>query len=246
VKAIRRIAEATAARDVRLVIASLAVAPAGAGPEFRETDPYDGQQTAAGRLVDAWESEAEALRKASWNVALVRLGLVAADTRILGELVRLARRGIVPNLKGTLIPTIAAEDAAAMLVGILQQRAMVGLVYGVAPTPVKGEAVMTALRALSPLPRPLIWPLRLLRRRLGLALALLACRRHIVPNVLIEAGASFTAVDPTERIAETIASHSVRRTTRRPPPEPPIAPARLMPEATPATTGEPLALRRQP
>jgi NAD dependent epimerase/dehydratase family enzyme len=197
-------------------------------------------------LVTTWEAETEALHEAGRNVAVVRLGLVAADTSILGELARLARLGIVPNLKGVLVPAITLEDAAAMLAGILQQRTIVGLVHGVAPSPAKGEAIMAALETLTPLPRPIVLPLRLLRRRLGLALALLACQRQVVPDVLMQAGANFATVDPTDHLTQAITSHATPRTSRQPPPEPPRAPTAPPSGATSASDGEPVTLTHRP
>jgi len=246
VNAIRRIGKATAGKDVRLVVTSLAIAPVGAGPQFGETGARGAEQSAIGRLVTTWEAEAEALHEAGRNVAVVRLGAVATETSILSELARLARIGMVPNLKGMLVPAITLEDAAAMLAGSLRQRSIVGPVHGVAPSPVKGEAIMAALQTLVPLPRPLVLPRRLLRRRLGLALALLGCQRQIVPDVLMRAGANFAVTDPTHHLINAITSSATPRTSRQPPPEPPSAPAVLLSDATPTTKGEPITLTRQP
>jgi NAD dependent epimerase/dehydratase family enzyme len=245
VNAIRRIGKATTT-DARLVIASLALAPAGTGPQFGEADARGAELAARDRLITTWEAEAEALHEAGRNVALVRLGLIAADTGILSELARLARLGIAPNLKGALVPAITLEDAATMLVGILQQRTIVGLVHGVAPAPAKGEAVMAALETLTPLPRPITLPRRLFRRRLGLVTGLLACQRQIVPDVLMQAGANFAVTDPTDRLTQTITSYAPHRTSHQPPPEPPSAPAVPLSGASPATDGEPVTLTHRP
>jgi NAD dependent epimerase/dehydratase family enzyme len=224
-QSIRWFGDAIAHGNQRLVMTSLAIAPASPGEPLREEDAAGAQQSPLGNLVAEWESEMRALAGGGRNAAIVRLGLVASDGPVLRELARLARVGIVPNLKGSLIPAIGLEDAAAMLSGMLQQRSIHGLVHGVAPVAVKGEAVMAVLRALSPLPRPLIVPLAFLRRRLGLAVTLLGCRREIIPNVLLRAGADFAAPDPTKQLVEALADLSASRATRAPPPEPPTRPS---------------------
>jgi len=204
-------------------VASLAMAPAGPGEPLHEdaaaTAPYSPQA----RVVTAWETEALSLRGGERSVAIVRLGLVAADSYVVRELVRLARIGIVPNLKDALIPAIGLEDAAKMLVGVLQQPAIEGLVHGVAPSPVKGEAVMAALRTLSPVAKPLMLPLSLLRRRLGLAVALLGCKRQIIPQALQQAGADFGAPDPTEQLVQVFSRLGGGEATCSPSPEPSLA-----------------------
>jgi NAD dependent epimerase/dehydratase family enzyme len=83
-----------------------------------------------------------------------------------------------------------------MLSGLLQQRGLEGLIHGVAPEPVKGEALMQLLRRHAPGGRAVAVPISLLRRRLGLAAAILSCHRQIVPDRLEGAGAAYSSPDP--------------------------------------------------
>lgn len=251
--ATRRIIEAAAGRDVRLVVASLAHASAGPGEPIDESSAIGPHETPEARFVNEWEREAFAARRQGASIAIVRLGLVTADSCVLQELIRLSRMGLVANLKGTLIPAISLEDAAGVLVEMLQERAIAGLVHGVAPTPARGDAIMAALRSLAPVPMPLVLPLSLLRPRLGLAMPLLACRRKIVPDVLLRAGAGFAAVDPTERLVQTIARMAASRATHDASPRlPPRTSSRAVPDIKPGIPipredeDEPVVLRPQP
>jgi NAD dependent epimerase/dehydratase family enzyme len=192
----RKLVEALQARPLRLVVASVAIAPGEAGPPVTEETPAAAKPSLLERDIRSWEAEALAAEASGASVAVVRLGLIATPGEPLAALLALARRGIAPGLKGALIPAIALEDAVAMLTGLLQHRALTGLIHGVAPEPVAGEHLMRALRRYAPTGRALAVPVSLLRRRLGLAAAILSCHRRIVPERLANAGADFAAPDP--------------------------------------------------
>ncbi|MGE0767711.1 MAG: NAD-dependent epimerase/dehydratase family protein [Hyphomicrobiaceae bacterium] len=247
VTALRRIRDAFAGRQPRLVSVSMVIAPAGAGEPLHEAMAASGQSMPAGHAVATWEAEAQAAQREGSSVAIARLGLVATSNGILHELARLAKRGVVPNLKSSLIPAIALDDAAELLAGLLDARGIDGIVHGVAPSPVRGEAVMRALRALSPLPRPMIVPPSLLRRRLGLSLGLLGCRRRIVPEVLKQAGADFARPDPTEELIEAMSDLGSAMTSGSPPREAtPRSSPGIAVASSEQSAGERLAIRRPP
>jgi NAD dependent epimerase/dehydratase family enzyme len=192
----RRLVEALKGRPLRLVVASVAIAPGEAGPPVTEDAPPAATVSSLEQDICSWEAEAAAAATIGTSVAIVRLGLVAMPGGPLSALLALAKRGISPSLKGALIPVIAPEDAVAMLSGLLQHRGLEGLIHGVAPEPVKGELLMQMLRRHAPTGRALAVPISLLRRRLGLAAAMLSCHRRIVPQRLESAGAAYSSPDP--------------------------------------------------
>lgn len=200
----RRLAAALAGRNVRLVVASVAVAPDLAGPPVTEEMIATSEESKFEQVIRSWEIEATEAAELGTSVAIVRLGLIAMPTRPLSALVSLARRGLCPDLRGALIPAIALEDASAMLSGLLQHRRLEGVVHGVAPVPVTGEALMQILARHGPRGRVLPIPIRLLKRRLGLLSAILTCRRQVVPLRLEGAGAAFVSPDPIPALEQAI------------------------------------------
>ena len=208
----RGLAEALKRRQVRLVATSIAIAPAEAGPPVTEDLLPANATSSLERDIRSYEAELEAATGDGLSVAIVRLGLVAMRGGPLAALMALARRGLCPNLKGALIPAIAREDAVAMLAGLLQHRTLEGLIHGVAPMPVEGEALMAALRPHAPGGRFIAVPISLLRRRLGLAAALLSCHRQVVPQRLQAAGAAFAAPDPMPAFVDALTEIADART----------------------------------
>jgi hypothetical protein len=63
-------------------------------------------------------------------------------------------------------------------------------------------------------------PLSLLRRRLGLAAALLGSKRQIVSHVLMQKATAFDAPDPTEQLVQAILRFGGDEGISPPPPEP--------------------------
>ncbi|MEZ5815974.1 MAG: NAD-dependent epimerase/dehydratase family protein [Hyphomicrobiaceae bacterium] len=200
----RRIGEALGDRRFRLVVASLSLAPTGAAEQPTEASAHGAPATEIERAILTWEQAAHELAERGASVAIVRLGLVAGLGGPIAELTRLARLGIVPNLRGAVIPAIALSDAAEMLAGLLLHREIEGVVHGFAPEAVEGAALEASLARLSPVPFRPVLPLSMLRRRLGLATALLSSNRQVLPKALTEAGANFSAPDPTESVNEAI------------------------------------------
>ena len=200
----RRLVEALRGRGGRLVVASVAVAPGEAGPPVTEGASSDAIVSSLERDILSWEAEAAAGAADGMSVAVVRLGLIAMPSRPLATLVALAKRGLCPNLKGAMIPAIAPDDAVAMLSGLLQHRSLEGVIHGVAPEPVAGEVLMRALRRYAPGGRALTVPLSVLKRRLGLAAAMLSCHRRIVPQRLEMAGAAYFSPDPMSELERAL------------------------------------------
>ncbi len=209
VTATRRIAEALGKRRVRLVVASLAFAPTSSGGSVTENVADCAPATPGERAIMAWEAEARLAATTGASVAIVRLGLIAAaNGGPLHELIRLARRGIYPNLDGALIPAISLEDATAILIALLRQPHVEGLVHGVAPIPLAGEALSDALTKLSPIGKLPGLPVSLLGARLGLASLLLDCRQHLLSGVLQEIGFELSAPNPTASFMRALAGPS--------------------------------------
>lgn len=202
----RKLAEAIAGRQIRLIAASLAIGPDGDGGDVDEDTAASREPTALERAVAAWEAEVLAAAVTGNSVANVRLGLMAGAGCPLAELVALARNGIALDLRGALIPAIDVADAAAMLSGLLAHPHLTGTILGIAPEPVKGEALARLLAAASPLPAPLRLPKALLRHRLGSVMALVDNRRRMVPKRLIELGAEFAVPDPLPSLERAVAT----------------------------------------
>lgn len=225
--------EAIKGTGIRLVAASLALGGEGEGGEVPLTEADLSPPHAEGGMP--WEALLAVTEAEDANFAVVRFGLLAAPGAAVTSLVRMARVGIVVDLEGRFIPAIDPADAAALLSGLIDRRDMTGLFLGVAPVPVRGEAVASALAEASFLPfssRPLMLPAlltrRLLSRRVGLIAGLLTCGRPVRSLRLAEAGAQFTTPDPTDllrrAIADTIAGSSglrLRRAAMRKPPSMP-------------------------
>jgi NAD dependent epimerase/dehydratase family enzyme len=216
VNSTRRLVEALRDRPLRLVVTSVAIAPGEAGPPVTEDTPAAVAASSLEQGIRSWEEEAAAAAETGTSVAIVRLGLVATPAGPLAALLALARRGIAPSLKGAMIPAIAPEDAAAMLSGLLQHRALDGVIHGVAPKPVKGEVLMQALSRHAPTGRALAVPISLLRRRLGLVAAMLSCHRRIVPHRLESAGAAYSSPDPTAALERALQELAGSRQRMRP------------------------------
>jgi NAD dependent epimerase/dehydratase family enzyme len=198
----RRLVEALASQagPNRLVIASVALGLAGEGDAVSEAEVAEaGGTEAATQLSDTvhtWEEVALGSQASELSVAIVRLALVAGSGAPLSTLVALACRGVVADLRGSRIAAIDTADAAAMLSGLVQHPALTGRIHGAAPMVVKGDALTSALAALSPMPWLPYVPLALLGRTLGHAMPLLASRRPVRPARLLEAGADFSVPDP--------------------------------------------------
>ncbi len=197
---------------LRLDVASIAIAPAEGGAPVTEDTPSTAKPSSLERFIRSWEDEAAAAAGSGASVAVARLGLVAMPGGPLSALMALARRGLCPSLKGAVIPAIALDDAVAMLTGLLQHRALEGIIHGVAPEPLEGEVLMHALRRHAPGGRALTVPVSLLRRRLGLAAALLSCHRQIVPQRLAAAGTAYVSPDPTGAVEQAL--HEIRDSRR--------------------------------
>ncbi len=206
VNATRRLVAAIGTRPMRLVVTSMAL-PASSDATGAEGEAGAGRTHAgppiamAGRrsgwfdAVAAWEAEAQVAAGLGTSVAVVRLGLLAAPSGPLATLVRLARRGLGVDLTGAVVPAISLPDAAALLSGLVASRDLDGVLNGVAPEPVRGEALAETLAGLSPFGRIVPLPGRLLDRSLGLAMGLLKGRHPVTPHRLIAAGATFSQPD---------------------------------------------------
>lgn len=200
--AARRLAEALAGRGVRVVAVSLAVGGRDAGDPITEAAPRSAAPDAIERDVLAWEAEIMAVGD---RVANVRLGLLAVPGAPLAQLVALAQMGAVPDLRGMLVPAIDVADAAAMLSGLLSRPDLTGVIFGVAPEPVKGEDLGRLLAKAARFPLPVQLPKAILRRRLGHINALIDGRRRIVPQRLTDLGAEFTVPDPLPSLERAVA-----------------------------------------
>lgn len=216
VDATRRLVEAMSGRGLRLVMTSIALAPGEAGDAVTETTMQKGAPTSLERDIASWEAEALAAQAAGASVAIVRLGLIGMPGAPLAALLRLARWGVCPDLRGASIPAIALDDAAALLAGLVQHRALEGVLHGVAPEPVHGEALMRALRRYAPGGRALGVPVHLLSRQLGLTAALLSCHRPIQPMRLQSAGAAYVSPDPLPALEQALAEAADARRTASP------------------------------
>lgn len=204
---------ATACRDRarRIVIVSLALPFAGDGGVVTEASPRAAPTTALEQAAVAWEAAGNALAGAGHSVAIVRLGLLAGPGALLATLLRLQRRGFVPNLSGCLIPAIDPEDAAALLTGLASHPEMTGPLFGVAPEPIAGAALSAALAPLRRWPVALPVPARLVSARIGPLAALLLNRVRIVPQRLIDAGAGFRHPEPSASILSALAARGAAR-----------------------------------
>ena len=202
--ATRRLVAALAGGPIRLVVTSLALARQEPGEAVTEDTPPPSNPSPAERAVAAWEAEAMAATSAGASVAIVRLGLIAQPGGPLAALARMAGLGIGPAMHHSLISAIAIEDAVAMLSGLLQDRALEGLIHGVAPVAVPGAALTGLLRRISPMPTTLQLPTRLVGGSLGLTAQLVTGRRQVAPMRLVAAGASFAAPDPSASLERAL------------------------------------------
>lgn len=205
INATRRIAEAVGERRLRLVALSIAHAPRPAGEPLDEASASEAAPAGPAREVLAWEEEARKAAALGASLAIVRLGLLAAPEGPLAAMVGLARRGLFVNLKDRWVPAIALEDAAGMLAALANAPDIEGVIHGVAPTPVAGEALAGLLAAVNRLPARLPVPSGLVSRQLGFASLLLASSRPVAPQRLLEAGANFIVADPLPSLERCIA-----------------------------------------
>lgn len=203
-----KLVAALAGRPVRLVALSLAVPPPElpAGAEMTEATPPAARPTPFAADLLAAEAAALAGAEKGLSVAAVRLGLVLAPGEPWRRLVTLARLGLALPLAGARIPVIDADDAAAMLAGLLHRRDIAGVVYGVGPEPLAGAALVARLARLRKLPVGCPLPGAVAARLLGPLAPVLACRVRIVPRRLLEAGAQFAGADPLPGLERTLAA----------------------------------------
>jgi NAD dependent epimerase/dehydratase family enzyme len=187
---IERLGEAIAGRPLAIVAVSMLRPPTGA------------LETSADRL----DADLIALGRHGARVAVVQLGLVAGDGPVIEALVALARAGLVPDLRGAIVPAIDADDAAAMMIGLLGMPDQDGLIAAAAPVPVSGEALADLLRGACRTGLRIPVPMALAARYLGPAAPLFAGRTPVVPTRLIAAGARFAAPDPMASLASAIKS----------------------------------------
>lgn len=202
VNATRRLVAAIGAAPVRLVTTSMALPatdhdskPKGLLADGSPRLGSSGRSKERAASVAEWEAEAQTAAAHGASVAIVRLGLLAAPSGPLAALVRLARRGVGADLKGVMVPAITLPDAAALLSGLLANRDLDGVMDGVAPEPVRGDALALLMASLSPVGRIVPLPGRFLDRSLGLSMALLQGRQPLAPHRLLEAGAIFSQPD---------------------------------------------------
>lgn len=215
VESTRRLVAALHGRHMRLVVVSPAIGDGG-GRDGAEgavrPEPVEGLAPVE-RLL-AWEEIAldAGCDSDGPSVGVVQLGLLAHPSEPLATLVRLARIGVVPRLASAGIGAITPGDAAAMLSGLLARGDLSGVFWGVAPSPVSGQALAAALGQLRPaslpgaigLPAPLVrWTIA---RRLGPMAPMLTAERAVQPIRLLEAGASFETPDPTADLLAAIES----------------------------------------
>ncbi|MDX2156650.1 MAG: NAD-dependent epimerase/dehydratase family protein [Hyphomicrobiaceae bacterium] len=196
----QRLIEAMGGRNIRLIVTSVALPPR---PAAALAD------SAAGDIARPdlpWEADAAAGAAAGASVAIVRLGLIAAPGGPISALVSLAASGLKLDLARARIPAIDANDAAAMLAGLLAKPDMTGLFLGVAPEPARGDAVVDALQKAARFRSPVAIsaPRWLVVRRLGLLASLIQTETALSPGRLLAAGAHFTTPDPTPALVRAI------------------------------------------
>lgn len=202
---IERLGEAIAGRPVALVAASmLRPQTVAASTSAGESTGQPGAATAADRL----DADLIALGRHGARVAVVQLGLVAGDGPVIEALVGLARAGFVPDLRGAFVPAIDADDAAAMMIGLLGMPDQEGLIAATAPVSVPGEALAELLGGASRVGFRMPVPMTLTARYLGPAAPLFAGRSPVVPARLVAAGARFAAPDPLASLARAIKARS--------------------------------------
>ena len=210
-----RLAEGLAGRSWRLVLASVAPSSADAAGVLTEASPAPAKPSEAWSAVLAAEAAGQAARTAGASVAIVRLGCILSDEGIVARLAADAAQGFVASLHGARIPAIDPEDAAGLLAGLVDRADIEGVLHGVAPEPLPGEALTALLAALSPLPLPIPLGARALARRHGMAAPMLLGRARVVPQRLVEIGAAFMHPSPlprAERLIERLfADHAMRQ-----------------------------------
>jgi NAD dependent epimerase/dehydratase family enzyme len=136
---------------------------------------------------------------------------VAGDGPVIAALVALARAGFVPDLRGAIVPAIDADDAAAMMIGLLGMPDQEGLIAATAPVPVPGEALAELLGGASRIGFRMPVPMALVALHLGPAAALFAGRSAVAPQRLMTAGARFAAPDPLASLARAIKAQRLER-----------------------------------
>lgn len=196
-KLAERLAVAARNAALRLVVASVVLPPAARidGDVMSDQSPRVPPTTAFERDMLDVEAACNALASGGASLALVRFGILLDAGPLIADLVRLARRGQIPQLAGCQIPAIAPEDAAALVTGLIAHRDMTGPLIGVSPEPLKGDFLQTALTQHNRLPLALPTPAALVERHVGPLARLLYNRTQVVPQRLLDAGAGFSNVD---------------------------------------------------
>ena len=209
-----RLAErlAVAARNagLRLVVTSVVLPAFGksSGEVMTDQSPRSPPTTDFERDILDVEAACNALGSGGASLAIVRLGILLEAGPLLRDLVRLSQRGQIPHMAGTLIPAIDPDDAAALLTGLIAHRDMAGPLIGVAPEPLKGEFLQTALGHYNKLPLGLPAPAARVERRVGPLAHLLYNRTRIVPQRLLDAGAGFKNADLEASLTRALAAMS--------------------------------------
>lgn len=213
-----RLADALAGRDVRVVVPSVLIPPATASADTVVTDltarepPADEFERAC---LDV-EAAVGAVVGGSAGVAIPRFGLILDAGAMLDALIRNAVRGRLPRLEGARIPVIDPLDAAALISGLVAHRGLSGPVIAVAPEALSGEVLATALARFRRLPVVLPGARRTGLRSLGPLARLVVNRARVVPQRLIEAGATFQHPDAAQRLTGVLDEIASRAAAREP------------------------------
>ncbi|MFM9940391.1 MAG: NAD-dependent epimerase/dehydratase family protein [Hyphomicrobiaceae bacterium] len=218
-KLAERLAIAARNQTLRIVVASVVMPPltTAAGEVMTDLTPRSEPATAFERGVLDIEAACNALASGGASLAMVRLGLLIDAGPVLEALVRLARRGGIPNFAGALIPAIDPEDAAALIAGLVGHRGLTGPLIGVAPEPLAGEILQAALVPFNPWPVALPVSQRRVERRIGPLARLLFNRTRVVPQRLLDAGAGFQNADLAASLARALAVVTASRGSPRDP-----------------------------
>ena len=219
IKSTERLVAACSGRDIRLILASSAgIYPAitarsavDISQPLHEASPLNPGKAGLPGAIARWEAAARPFAEAGGSLVCVRLGcVIAADgfPKILSPLMHWRVNAAIDPAAS--IPVITLQDAVALFAWLIVTPQVQGVVNGVAPHPLIGDAIndlqadMLAQSPVGTLPR---WAMT---RWLGLEAGMILDRPLIAPRVALNQGFKFSHPDPFESFRKTLHSQMSR------------------------------------
>ena len=206
----RKIAEAAVAARVPYLVSasSFAVYRGARGEVYDEGSPLGAPKGFYRTLVHDWEAAAREAEHGGVRVCRVRVGLVTGPGAWPRELVRAFARGLGVRYGDgqQIVPVVALEDAARMLVWAAEEADLAGPLNCVAPYGMRLESALGLIAEATGRAQRLripAWAVHLLH---GARAPLLTGSYNIRPKVALARGFTFSYPRAVEAVKETVAA----------------------------------------